>query len=128
MAKSRDVRVRAFDFTVDAVKVARQIYRFDPVLRRIVFQLVDAAGSIGANLEEAAAGQSKRDFIAKNCVALKEARESNYWLRVLERSETAISTRLHPLTAESAEIMKMIGAIVKTARANPDRGASRDSD
>jgi len=92
--------VRAFDFTVDAVKVARQIYRFDPVLRRIVFQLVDAAGSIGANLEEAAAGQSKRDFIAKNCVALKEARESNYWLRVLERSETAISTRLHPLTSD----------------------------
>ena len=122
MGKSRDIRVRAFEFAVEIVKASRELCRIDPVLRRLVFQLVDAAGSIGANLEEAAAAQSKRDFVAKNCIALKEARESNYWLKVIARSESAVAVRLAPLTQESGELMRMVGAAVKTARSNPYRG------
>jgi four helix bundle protein len=64
MQKSRDVRVRSFDFAVDVVAFGRLIMNRDPIVRRLAFQLVDAAGSVGANLQEAAEAQSKRDFIA----------------------------------------------------------------
>jgi four helix bundle protein len=90
--KSRDVRVRSFQFAVDAVTFGRLIMYRDPILRRLVFQLVDAAGSIGANLQEAAEAQSKRDFIAKNCIALKEARESRFWLMLIASVETVEGT------------------------------------
>ncbi|MEI7472984.1 MAG: four helix bundle protein [Chitinophagaceae bacterium] len=45
-------------------------------------QLVRSATSIGANIEEAIAGQSKRDFISKMSIASKEVRETRYWLRL----------------------------------------------
>ena len=50
-------------------------------------QLLKSATSIGANVEEATAAQSKRDFISKMSIASKEARETKYWLRLLEDSE-----------------------------------------
>lgn len=76
MPKSRDLRVRGFEFTVAIVEWCRSDLGSDPVIRRLGFQLVDAAGSVGANLEESGAGQSKADFVAKQFVALKEAREA----------------------------------------------------
>ena len=65
MKKSKDLRVRAFRFAVDVVLYCRSIINADPVLRRIVYQLVDSAGSVGANLDESQGGQTKADFIAK---------------------------------------------------------------
>jgi four helix bundle protein len=84
VAKSRDLRVRSFQFTVDVVRLCRERLVGDPIIRRLAYQLVDAAGSIGANLEESGAGQTKPDFIAKQFIALKEARESRFWLRVID--------------------------------------------
>jgi four helix bundle protein len=63
MKKSRNLRVRSFRFAVDVVLYCRSIINADPVLRRIVYQLVDSAASIGANLEESQGGQTKPDFI-----------------------------------------------------------------
>ncbi|WP_291093681.1 four helix bundle protein [Empedobacter sp. UBA6745] len=56
-------------------------------MKIIKYQLVKAATSIGANYEEAQAGSSKADFINKVDISLKEARESNYWLRLIEALE-----------------------------------------
>ena len=67
--KSRDVRVRPFEFAVDVVAVCRKLANRDAIIRRLTLQLVDAAGSVGAHLEEANDAQSKRDFIAKSCIA-----------------------------------------------------------
>ncbi|HXW08906.1 MAG TPA: four helix bundle protein, partial [Vicinamibacterales bacterium] len=64
----RSPRAR-FQFAVDVVAFSRDVVSRDVVLRRIALQLVDAAGSVGANLEEAAAAQTKRDFISKNSIA-----------------------------------------------------------
>jgi hypothetical protein len=55
--KSRDLRVRAFDFAVDIVRFSRSAMQDDLVMRRFVLKLVEAAGSIGANIEVAAAEQ-----------------------------------------------------------------------
>ncbi len=122
MEKSRDLRVRSFRFTVDIVRFCRASLMNDPVLRRIGFQLIDAAGSVGANAEESGAGQTKPDFIAKQCIALKEARESRFWLRVIVASEPALESRAGPHLAESTELICMLVASIKTAKSNPNRG------
>jgi four helix bundle protein len=120
--KSRDLRVRAFDFAVDIVRFSRSAMQDDLVLRRIGLQLVEAAGSIGANLEEAAAAQSRADFIAKNCIALKEAREARFWLRLLATTEPQVDVRTRALLEEARELVAMLTAAVKTARSASGRG------
>lgn len=126
MPKSRDLRVRSFEFAVEVVAAARKFVRRDPVVRRLALQLVDAAGSVGANLEEAADAQTKRDFIAKCFIALKEARESRFWLRLIARSEPGVSGLIKPPLAESNELIAMLTAAIRTARSNPDRGRRLD--
>ncbi len=111
--------MRAFDFAVDVVRFSRAGMQDDLVLRRIALQLVEAAGSIGANLEEAVAGQSKADFIAKNCIALKEAREARFWLRLLAASDPRSGARAQALLEEARELVAMLTAAVKTARSRP---------
>jgi len=128
MAKSRDLRVRSFQFTVDAVRLSRTHLVSDPIIRRLAFQLVDSAGSIGANLEESGAGQTKPDFIAKQFVSLKEARESRFWLRVIAAAYPAVAPNLREQLQESNELVAMITASVITAKSNPHRGSPQQSD
>lgn len=120
--KSRDLRVRSFHFTVDIIRFCRAHLNHDAILRRLAFQLVDAAGSVGANLEESGAGQTKPDFIAKQCIALKEARESRFWLRVIAASYPPAASHTRPHVQESSELIAMLIASIKTAKSNPDRG------
>lgn len=122
--KSRDLRVRAFHFAVDIVRFCRSGFGSDPILRRLAAQLVDSAGSVGANLEESGAGQSKADFIAKQCIALKEAHESRFWLRVIAVSHPPVAEAAKLFIEESSELVAMITASIKTARSNPHRGES----
>ena len=122
MAKSRDLRVRSVDFTVDVVRLSRAHLATDPILRRLAFQLVDSVSSVGANLEESGAGQTKPDFIAKQFVALKEARESRFWLRVIAAAYPALATRLQGYLQESNELIAMLTVSVKTAKSNSSRG------
>jgi len=97
----------------------------DPIVRRLAYQLVDAAGSVGANLEESAAGQTKRDFIAKQFVALKEARESRFWLRVISEAIPALAPHFKEHLQESNELVAMLTASVITAKSNSHRGHAR---
>jgi len=122
MDKSRDLRVRGFRFAVDVVRFCRAEICSDPILRRLGFQLVDAAGSVGANLEESGAGQSKADFIAKQFVALKEARESRFWLRVIAEVDGSMAPKTKPHIQEASEIIAMLTASIRTAKSNPGRG------
>ena len=122
MAKSRDLRVRGFEFTVDIVRMCQLELPSTPIVNRLLYQLIDAAGSVGANLEESGAGQSKLDFIAKQCIALKEARESRFWLRVIAATYPATVPKLESRLQESNELVAMITASIKTARSNPHRG------
>jgi len=125
MEKSRDLRVRSFEFTVDVVRFCRSTLIADAVLRRVAYQLIDSAGSVGANLEESGAGQTKPDFIAKQCVALKEAREARYWLRVIVAAEPRFVSLAQPHLKESTELIAMLVASIKTAKSNPHRGEAR---
>jgi len=89
------------------------------VSRILCSQLLRAGTSIGANVQEAQAGQSRPDFISKYAIALKEARETQYWLRLLIATEIVLEGRLVELSKEVDELTRIIGAIiVSTKRAS----------
>ena len=90
----------------------------DGVSRSLVRQLLRSATSIGANAEEAQAGQSRADFISKNAICLKEARETRYWLRLIRAAEVSGDQDLPALEQEALELMRIFGSILTTAKRN----------
>jgi four helix bundle protein len=78
-------------------------------------QLMRAATSIGANLEEADAGQSRADFVSKCTIALKEAREALYWLRILSATGK-LDESADPLMHECDRIVAVLTTIVRKAK------------
>ncbi|MEA5503666.1 four helix bundle protein [Halotia wernerae UHCC 0503] len=80
---NQDITERTFEFAVRIVKLCQSLEEIPGVPRTLAKQLLRSGTSIAANVEEARAGQSKADFIHKNAIALKEVRETNYWLRLL---------------------------------------------
>jgi four helix bundle protein len=78
----KDIRERAFELAVRIIKACQFLDEQLGVGRTLGKQLIRSGTSIGANLEEAQAGQSRADLISKNAIALKEARETHYWLRL----------------------------------------------
>ena len=93
-ARKIDIYDRAFEFACRVLKMDRALARDRRVNRNAMNQLVSSSSSIGSNLQEAKAGQSRADFHAKLRIALKEARESQYWLRLLLGAECIEATRV----------------------------------
>ena len=79
-------------------------------------QLIRSGTSIGANVMEATAAHSKADFIYRMNVALREARETLYWLRLLEASQISETKIAAEILQEADEITRILGAIVSSAR------------
>ncbi|MGI9036320.1 MAG: four helix bundle protein [Pyrinomonadaceae bacterium] len=114
-----DIRKRTFDFAVSIVKLCQYLEKEKIVGKVLIQQLLRAGISIGANLEEGQAGQSTADFISKNAISLKEARETNYWLRLILATtnfDTKIESRILEIRNESEEIMKIIASIIISAK------------
>jgi four helix bundle protein len=122
MEKPYDIRKRATLFSDDVFAFCQRLLARSERHRKLVDQLNDAAGSIGANLEEAQAAESKKDFIHKNSLALKEARESRHWLRLAGARERPLRNAATPLIEEASELVAIISAIILKAKSNPDRG------
>ncbi len=81
-------------------------------------QLLRAGTSIGANVSEAQRGQSMADFIAKMCIALKEANETEYWLKLLYETEYLNNAEFNSLNADIRELISILTAICKTSNTN----------
>ena len=79
-------------------------------------QLLRAGTSVGANVEEAEAGYTKDDFTYRMNIALKEARETHYWLRLADAAGMVRREKLADVIAEAEELKKILGAIVSKAR------------
>ena len=79
-------------------------------------QLVRSGTSIGANIQEAGAAQSRKDFISKMSIASKEARETNYWLRLLRDSKLCEDVNFDDILTKSEEIIRILTSIVKTSQ------------
>jgi four helix bundle protein len=111
----KDIHERTFRFACRVVRLYTTLVRQRGAIRPLLGQLLSAGTSVGANLEEAEAGQSRADFIAKCRVALKEARESVYWLRLLSSTELVKPSRVALLTQEAREIVAILTTIIRKA-------------
>jgi len=112
----RDIRERTFEFALRIVKLCNELNKKPGVSRDISRQLLKAGTSVGANTEEAQAGQSRPDFISKNSIALKEAREAHYWLRLLIAAKIMPEKKRAALRDEAEEINRILGSIVVSAK------------
>ncbi len=106
------VRQKNYDFALQIVKLCIQLR--DSKHFEISGQLLRSGTSIGANVEEALAGQSREDSFAKMSIASKEARESNYWLRLLKDSEILDTNEVQELLEKSDALTNILTSIVKT--------------
>ncbi|MPS66659.1 MAG: four helix bundle protein [Chryseobacterium sp.] len=113
--KENDLLTRTFIFGVNCLKFLRSLPN-DPESKLIRFQLGKSATSIGANYEESQAVSSKADFKNKVKIALRESRESNFWLRILEKLEGYDSEEFKALLNESAELKNILAAIVNNTK------------
>jgi len=112
----RDIQERVFSFACRVVEFYQFLTKKKGAAEVIGRQVLRSGTSVGANLEEAAAGQSKADFISKCNLALKEARETHYWFRLLIETGVVPANKLTNLTNESNELVAILTSIVKKSR------------
>lgn len=117
MPNKIDIHERAYHLALQSILLVQKLPKCTEgyILGK---QLLRAATSIPANIEEAQGGFSKNDFIYKMSTAFKEARETNLWLRLIRDAELVKATLLSKLIQESTEIRNIIGTIVKKSRLN----------
>ena len=110
---------KSYDFALRIIKLAKYLNeeKKEFVLSK---QVLKSGTSIGANVEEALGGHSEKDFISKLTIAYKEARETDYWLRLLRDSEILESTLADSLLEDCGELLKIIGSILKTSKNKTD--------
>ena len=109
------VERKSFLFAVRIVKLSKHLNtdKKEYVLSK---QLLRSGTSIGANITEAEQAQSKADFVSKMNIALKEAVETNYWLRLLQATDYLSETEFMSIYSDCRELEKMLTAIVKTSK------------
>ena len=112
------VNERALDFVCRVLDPFVPSLPDTPGLRRIADQLVGAAGGIGSNLEEAQAGSSRREFVRFCEIALRESRETNFWLTVCKRTRLGDQAVGQELLGEGLQIARIIATIVINTKRN----------
>ena len=117
---STDLPARTFEFAKRIVKLWQVLDNNPSVGRTLGRQLIRSGTSIGANVEEGQASQSRADFCSKYSIACKEARETHYWLRLLAETEILKSEQLAPTTQECNELIAILTIIVKKTRKPKD--------
>jgi four helix bundle protein len=114
--KPVDIKERSFDFAIRVVALCQVLESQSKISRTLANQLLRSGTSIGANIEEAHGSQSKADFVAKMYISCKEARETNYWLRLLAATKLIPEAKLADLTDESSQLVAILTSIVKKSR------------
>ncbi|MFQ5605249.1 MAG: four helix bundle protein [bacterium] len=116
-AKENPVRDKSYDFALRVIKLYKYLVEEKKgyVLSK---QILRSGTSVGANVEEAIGGQSRRDFAAKISIAYKEARETHYWLRLLLDSHFLDKDPARSLLRDCEELVKILGSIQKTTKNN----------
>jgi four helix bundle protein len=114
--KSSIVKDKSYAFALRVISLTRWLREQKEF--EIARQILRSGTAIGANVEEALAGISRPDFIAKMSIASKEARVTHYWLRLLRDSKIIPESKIAPLEAENLELIRLLTAIVKTSQAS----------
>ena len=112
--KENIIVVKTYDFALRIVKLNKKLVaKNEFVLSR---QILKSGTSIGANVEEAIGGISKKDFRAKMSISYKEARETHYWLRILKDSDYITHSEFEDLEKELTGILRILFKIIQSSK------------
>ena len=116
MKNENIVLEKSYQFALRTVK----LYKFLTEKKEYILskQILRSGTSIGANLEEAVGGQSKKDFLAKMFIAYKETRETRFWIRLLRDSKSITAEEASSLLENCEELAKIIGKIIQATKSN----------
>lgn len=123
-ANGKDILDRSVAYALRVIDLGQSLERRGAAGRVLGNQLLRSGTSIGANLHEAQAAQSRADFIAKMSISHKEARESAYWLRLIQGAGIAPEAKVSELADETDQLIRILGSILLTSKRN---GSTRNS-
>ncbi len=115
MKEGNVIKEKSFDFALRIISLYQVLKENNEYV--LSKQLLRSGTSIGANVEEASAASSKKDFINKMAIASKEARETIYWLKLLQRSNL-VKYDFTSIMKDIEEIIRILTAIVKSSSDN----------
>jgi four helix bundle protein len=114
-AQPYDLEERTFKFTQEVISFLKIISK-NLANNEIAKQLIRSAGSVGANYIEANEALSKKDFVMRAKICRKEAKESIYWLRLLEVADSKAETKRGNLIDEATQLLKIFSAIIEKSK------------
>ena len=115
MREGNLIAEKSMEFAVRIVNLYKYLHD-DKSEKVMSLQLMRSGTSIGANVREAIYAQSRKDFISKMSIALKESSETEYWLELLSKTGYLTQEQYNSIEKDCAEIAKMLIAIVKSTR------------
>ncbi|MBQ8339538.1 MAG: four helix bundle protein [Clostridia bacterium] len=112
--KKNLIEDKSFAFAVRAVRLYKHLTneKHEYIISK---QFLRSGTSIGANVCEAERGQSRADFVAKMAIALNEANETDYWLRLLYASDYLTQAEFESISGDANELIRLLVSICKTA-------------
>lgn len=122
MSPPESFQHRSFRFAIAILRLYRKLNATTDLPKHIGSQMLRAGTAIGANLEEARSAYSRRDLAARQTIALREARECHYWIRLVRADQPRLDD-LTPLLDEAEQIIAMLTASVRKLRHAPSASA-----
>ena len=113
--KQYDLEERTFKFAKDVIEFTKYLSKSIANIE-IIKQLVRSSGSVGANYIEANESLSKKDFVMRIKICRKEAKESCYWLKLLDVNNKDLKNKKENLIQEATELMKIFGSILEKSK------------
>lgn len=110
MEKENVILTKSFEFALEVIELYKKMIAHNEYV--LSKQLLRSGTSIGANVEEATAAFSKKDFAAKMSISSKESRETRYWLRLIQQSQI-VKIDVSEILVKSEELIRILTAIVK---------------
>ena len=113
--KPYDLRERLFLFACWIVRVVQFLHTRGPIAVALSYQILKSGNSAGANYEEADAGSSDRDTLAKRQIVLRELKETLFRLRVLRHTKL-LTPAQDPVIQENVELTKILGKLIRNSK------------
>ncbi len=106
-----DLEERTLNYTKRVIRLCKELSR-NPINDRLISQAVGASGSVGANYREANDCLGDKDFLHRMRIARKEAKESIYWLELIEEANPSFKPRMQDLKQEGRELKDILSSII----------------
>ena len=110
-SKQYDLEERSLQFAIQVIKLCRQLPQ-NPINRNLIDQLVRSSSSVGANYREANDALGKKDFVLRIKISRKEAKETVYWLQLINEANPTFNHQISILMQECTELRNILSAII----------------